>query len=167
MLTELHWVDGPWPGKLALTARPRGGDWLADEMAHWRNAGVDTVVSLLEADEELDLGLAKEASEAHAHGMRFKSLPIPDRQVPNSDTHFANLIDELDSELTAGRNVAVHCRQGVGRTGLVAGCLLVLKGFEPGNAMSRLSDARGIEIPETEAQRHWIDHYAKIFSSAR
>jgi len=39
MLTELHWVDGPWPGRLAVAARPRGGDWLAvpekEEQGRW------------------------------------------------------------------------------------------------------------------------------------
>jgi len=47
MGTELYWVGGPWPGKLALASRPRGGDWVEDEMADWRRAGIDTVLSLL------------------------------------------------------------------------------------------------------------------------
>ena len=46
--TELHWVNGPWPGKLALSARPRDGGWLEDEIANWRRSGIDTVLSLLE-----------------------------------------------------------------------------------------------------------------------
>jgi hypothetical protein len=28
MNPKLYWVDGPWPGKLAISARPRGGGWL-------------------------------------------------------------------------------------------------------------------------------------------
>ena len=82
VLTELHWVDGPWAGKLALAARPRGGEWLEDEMTQWHSEGIDTVVSLLEEAEEWDLGLASEAVEARAQGMTFKSVPIGDRQVP-------------------------------------------------------------------------------------
>jgi len=46
MATQLQWVDTSWPGKLALTSRPRGGGWLAEEMAAWRRAGIDVVVSL-------------------------------------------------------------------------------------------------------------------------
>jgi len=57
MPTNLYWADGPWPGKLALAARPRGGDWLEDEIAAWRKAGADTVLSLLTPDEEQDLDL--------------------------------------------------------------------------------------------------------------
>jgi hypothetical protein len=53
--TELHWVEGAWPGKLAMAARPRGGDWLQDELADWRRSGVNTVFSLLTEEEEHDL----------------------------------------------------------------------------------------------------------------
>ena len=49
--TELHWVDGPWPGKLAMAARPRGGEWLQDELEGWRLAGVHTILSLLTPEE--------------------------------------------------------------------------------------------------------------------
>ena len=52
MKAELSIVDGPWPGRLAIVPRPRGGDWLEDEVRAWREAGVDIVVSALEADEE-------------------------------------------------------------------------------------------------------------------
>jgi hypothetical protein len=49
--TNLYWVDGPWPGKLALAARPRGGDWLGDEVVSWKRNGVDAVLSLLTPEE--------------------------------------------------------------------------------------------------------------------
>jgi protein-tyrosine phosphatase len=162
MWTELHWVEGPWPGKLALTARPRGGDWLEEEMAAWRRAGIDIVLSLLTPEEEQDLDLLQEAQEAKALGIKFYSLPIPDRQVPNSESEVSAILDRLDADLTAGKNIAVHCRQGVGRTGLVAACLLVAKGVTPEAAVKTLSAARGTPVPETVEQRRWIDHYAAV-----
>ena len=165
--TKLHWVDGPWVGRLGLAARPRGGEWLADEMRHWSGSGVDTLVSLLQEFEEHDLGLENEGTEARAEGMRFKSLPIVDREVPDSAGRFTESLDELDRELGAGRNVVLHCRQGVGRTGLVAACLLLLRGFEPEAAISRLSEARGVAVPETAEQRRWIEQFAGTLLAAR
>ena len=94
------------------------GDWLADEMHFWKGSGVDTVVSLLEREEEGVLGLAQEGYEAEAHGMRFRQLPIVDRQVPDRRVEFSLALDDLDRELSGGRTVVLHCRQGVGRTGL-------------------------------------------------
>ena len=90
--TKLHWVEGPWRGKLALAARPRGGDWLPDELANWQREGVDTVFSLLTDQEEQDLDLSQERAEATAHGLAFYSYPIPDREVPASEAQLANAL---------------------------------------------------------------------------
>jgi protein-tyrosine phosphatase len=166
MWTELHWVEGPWPGKLALAVRPRGGDWLEDELASWRKAGVDTVLSLLTADEEKELDLQLEAGQVKELGMRFRSLPIADREVPRSEAKLAAALEELDADLSAGKNAVIHCRQGIGRTGLVAACLLVTKGLSSGAAVSSVSAARGSPVPETEEQRRWIDHYAATLAGA-
>lgn len=160
MSTQLYWVDGPWTGKLALAARPRGGDWLEDEVAGWRKAGINTILSLLTSDEEQDLDLKNEGLEVKRRGMKFVSFPIQDRQVPGSQTQMVAALENLEADLSAGKNVVIHCRQGIGRTGLVAACLLVTKGLSSGAAISTLSAARGTPIPETEEQRRWIDHYA-------
>lgn len=77
MTSQLYRVDGPWPGTLVIAARPRGGDWLHDEVAAWKGAGVHSVVSLITRDEEQDLDLNSEASEAARQGLAFLSLPIP------------------------------------------------------------------------------------------
>jgi protein-tyrosine phosphatase len=167
MWTELYWVDGPWPGKLALASRPRGGDWLDEEMAGWRRAGIDTLLSLLTPEEEQDLDLKCEAQEAKARGMKFLSLPIPDRQVPNSESEVSVVLDRLDADLSAGKNVVVHCRQGIGRTGLVAACLLITKGLTPDGAIKSVSVARGNPVPETTEQRRWIDHYAAVLAGTK
>ena len=124
----LHWVNGPWRGKLALASRPRGGEWLDDEMASWQRDGIDMVLSLLTPEEEQALDLAAEAGAAQARGMGFISLPIPDRQVPDSEAGVTTVVEGAGSALSSGKNIAVHCRLGVGRTGLIAACLLISKG---------------------------------------
>ena len=86
MGTRLYWVKGPWPRKLALAARPRGGDWLEDEVVDWRRSGVDAILSLLTPGEERDFGLEQEGPQAKAQATEFTSFPIADRQVPGSET---------------------------------------------------------------------------------
>ena len=160
MSTALHWLNVSLPGKLALAARPRGGDWLEDEAVAWQRAGISAVVSLLTPEEVHELELENESRAAKAAGMNFISFPIEDRQVPASEVDLSRLLEELDRYLKSGKNVVVHCRQGIGRTGLVAACLLVTQGVGPIEAVSRLSAARGLPIPETEEQRQWIDDFA-------
>ena len=166
MPKEIYWLDGAWPGTLAVGSRPRGGDWLKDDIANWKRARVNAVLSLLTPEEERDFDLNDEAGEVRTQGMEFTSFPIPDRQVPRSEAKWADVLEEVARALSAGKNVLVHCRQGIGRSGLVAACLLVKKGMSPGAAMDSVSAARGIPVPETAEQRDWIDHYHYAVASA-
>jgi protein-tyrosine phosphatase len=160
MPKELYWLDGSWPGRLAVGPRPRGGDWLKDDIAGWKRADVNAVLSLLTPEEERDLDLRGEAGEVTTQGMDFTSFPIPDRQIPRSEAKWSEVLEKVARDLSRGKNVLVHCRQGIGRSGLVAACLLVKKGMSPGAAVESVSAARGMPVPETEEQRDWIDHYA-------
>jgi protein-tyrosine phosphatase len=160
MFTELFWIDGPWPGRLAISPRPRGGDWLEEEMKAWRRAGIDAVVSLLTPEEAADLNLEQEQLHSEANGIEFYSLPIADRSVPASDRDAAQLIGKLDAALGRGKRVAVHCRQGIGRSALIAAGLLIEQGFSPEEAIHRVSRARHAVTPETPEQRAWIDSFA-------
>lgn len=166
MFTELYWIDGPWPGRLAISARPRGGDWLEEEMRAWRRAGLDTVVSLLTPEEAEDLGLLQEREVCRKNGIEFLSLPIVDRSIPTLDTKIANLFEKIEAALAQGKNVDVHCRQGVGRSGLVAASLLVARGTRPEVAVDQVGKARHIAVPETPEQRTWIDAFAATLTPA-
>src|SRR5208337_3070986 len=114
MFTELYWIDGPWPGRLAVSPRPRGGEWLADEMKGWRASGLDTVVSLLTPDEVIDLALQEESHSCRNNSLKFVSFPITDRSVPTSHSEAARLIEQIDSDLSRGTKIVIHCRQGLG-----------------------------------------------------
>jgi protein-tyrosine phosphatase len=165
--TKLYWVDGPWLGKLAMAARPRGGEWLEDEISDWQRQGVNTVLSLLTPEEQQELNLVNEAAQAKAHRMAFLAFPIRDRQVPDSENSLTRVLEQVDRELSPGRNVIVHCRQGIGRVGLVVACLLLTKGLNTEMALSRLAAARGVPLPETPEQRRWIDHYAAALATTK
>jgi protein-tyrosine phosphatase len=161
MRTELYWIKNPWPGRLAILPRPRGGDWLEDEVRAWRQADVDIVVSLLTPDEVADLDLAEEKELCRMNGIEFISFPIADRGVPSSRKAAMDLARKLEKALAEGKNVAIHCRQGIGRSALIAASVLVLSGLDPETACQRLGAARGCTVPETTAQQQWIEELAR------
>jgi protein-tyrosine phosphatase len=99
--------------------------------------------------------------------MEFYSLPIVDRSVPSSDAEAARLLAEMEEALNRGKNVAIHCRQGVGRAGLIASTLLVETGVNPSDAVLRVSAARHAPVPETAEQRAWIDSFAATLNRQR
>jgi protein-tyrosine phosphatase len=160
MWKDLYWLNGSWPGKLAVAPRPRGGDWLADDIATWKREGINAVLSLLTPDEEREMGLRGEAGEVKTQGMEFISFPIPDLQIPRSEAKWAELLERVALALSSDKNVLIHCRQGIGRSGLAAACLLVKKGMSPGAAVESASAARGLSVPQTPEQREWIEQYA-------
>jgi len=159
--TPLHWVDGIAPARLALSARPRGGEALADEMAAWRRAGVDVVVSLLQADEARRLELRDESAACRAAGMAFRSLPIVDHGLPASAKEVDAFVAELADVLRQGHAVAIHCFAGIGRTGMVAACVLHRLGVPAPELFHRLSRARGISMPDTAAQADWVERFVE------
>ncbi len=166
MTTKLYWIPGPWQGKLAVALRPRGGDWLEDEAAAWRRAGLDVMVSMLEREEAGQLGLASEGEAAAQNGIRFLSFPTADRGVPGSMLEVQALLREVTGELEAGRSVAVHCRQGIGRSGLIAIGALIVSGVDLDEAIETVSAARGLPVPETESQLQWLREFQKLNLSA-
>jgi protein-tyrosine phosphatase len=165
MKTELYWVPGPWPGRLAMMPRPRGGDWLEVEVQSWRRSGVDLILSLLTPDEIAEFGLSDEADLSAANAIQFDSLPIADRSVPSSRAAFTKAVTGVVEQLGNGKTVAVHCRQGIGRAPLIAIGALVLSGIDPEAAIQRVSAARGSPVPETPEQRRWILDLAKSLAA--
>lgn len=96
---NIYWASGPWRGRLGIGPRPRGNDWLEDDLTQWRRAGIDAIVSLLTRDEEQNLGLINEATAAQHRGMTFISYPIPDLQVPASRQQFSIVLNTIDAAL--------------------------------------------------------------------
>ena len=160
-------IDGPWRGRLAILARPRGGDWLQDEIRAWGRSGFHVIVSLLTPEETNELELTGEADRCRSEGIEFVSFPIPDRGVPASRGDTLHLIKSVEALLLAGKAVGIHCRQGIGRSGLIAACLLVSSGVRADAAFSRLKEARGLPIPETDEQRTWVDAFAPELAGAK
>ena len=165
MRAEVYWVPGPWPGHLGIVPRPRGRDWLADEVRSWREAGISMVASLLTPDEVSELGLEEEALLCQEEGLEFRALPIPDRGLPPSRAGITSLVSNLEKALESGHDVAVHCRQGVGRSALVAASVLVAAGETPDQAFRKVEKARGVPVPDTGAQRHWVEEFAETIAA--
>ena len=135
-------------------ARPRAGDWFEDEVENWRTAGVQVVVSLLEREEENELGLEAEADLCRSRGIDFVSFPIADRGVPTDPKAATELAHRLGR---SDRAIAIHCRAGIGRSSLVAALVLTHRGVKSDIAFSLIQAARGVAVPDTEQQRDWIN----------
>ena len=124
-------------GKLSIMAKPIGGEWLEDSIQGLKQLQIDKVISLLEPH---------------------------DRGLP-STIKAVNLAKQLYVELEAGKHLVIHCRAGIGRTGIMAGAVLVAGGIHPETALQMISQARGVKVPDTDEQEAWLlklPNYLKV-----
>ena len=156
MRAELYWICKVGAGRLATMPRPRGGDWLSAELRSLREQGVDIVLSLLRSEEEVELDIVEEKSLCAENELVFRSFPIVDRAVPESRPAVLELANSLLQELQSGKNVAIHCRAGIGRASLIAACVLKLHGVDVDEAFEMISRARGFAVPDTPDQHRWV-----------
>ena len=156
MRAEIYPIAGVPVGRLAIMPRPRAGDWLSDEVASWQRAGLAVIVSLLEDGEIAELGLEQESALCEQTGLVFLRFPIPDRGIPVSRDRFSALVTSLVEHLRQGRGVGIHCRIGVGRSALVAACVLAVSGVPLESAWLSIQHARGLSVPDTPEQRQWV-----------
>jgi deazaflavin-dependent oxidoreductase (nitroreductase family) len=148
-----------------------GGHWsrdLATDVAALKDWGADVVVTLVE-DHELELLKVPQLGQAvQASGMEWRHAPIPDMHAP--DERFEALWPTLAAELTEilgrGGRVVVHCRAGLGRTGVVAALLAIELGDIPAQAIRRVRATRR-RVIETPGQKRYVTAYRPASRPAR
>ena len=95
-------------------------------------AGVRTFVDLTEPHELFPYAphLAARCARLGVDpaAVAYHNFPIRDRGLPESVEFVRGILEVLRENEERGRICAVHCRGGIGRTGLVVGCWLVEAG---------------------------------------
>jgi len=135
------------------------GPWnrdLVTDLQAIRDWGASTIVTLIEEHEFNLLGLADfEANVSSA--FRWHWLPVEDGGVPDVgfESRWAVAGAELRGRLVAGERLLVHCRAGLGRTGVVAARLLVEFGMTPRRALIAVRRARAGTV-QTTLQEHYV-----------
>jgi protein-tyrosine phosphatase len=163
------------PGRIGMTFAPGKKDvgiearWdrdLATDLDAIRAAGGQTLVSLIEPREFELLEIPDLPRRAEEAGLRWEGFPIRDGWVPESMPAFLALADRLLDEVAAGRTVVLHCRGGLGRTGLLAATMLVRLGRSPRDAAVAVRAARPGTL-ETAAQVRYLDDVAVAAGTKR
>jgi ADP-ribosylglycohydrolase len=97
----------------------------------------------------------------------YRRFPIVDHGLPGSPEVMDEIVAAIDADLAAGRRVYLHCRAGIGRTGMAVGCYLIHKGLDGPAALDKLQElwqrsARSKtwpSVPETEAQIRYLSEW--------
>ncbi len=138
-------MTGPWDRNLRVDLRA---------IADW---GASALVTLMEAHELEHLGVPDLGDQTQAAGLTWLHLPIRDVSIPGPafETAWQAAGAALRQRLGDGERIVIHCRGGLGRTGLVATRLLVELGEPPAEALARVRAARPGAV-ETREQEQYV-----------
>lgn len=156
MRPQIYEVELIGSGSLSVMAKPVSGEWIEDEFIGISELGINRIVSLLETHEARELGLGDEKALAEKNNIEFISYPIKDRSLPVSIKDFLDFTKKLYQDTANGIHTVVHCRAGIGRTGIVAAGILLHCAYEPIEALKHVSGKRGVEMPDTQEQTDWV-----------
>jgi protein-tyrosine phosphatase len=145
----------PCPGRWREAPEDRGGEAVARDLGRLAAAGAVGLLSLVEA-EELPGGRDGYAAAVAAAGLLWAHLPIRDFGTPDADFSDGWRDLALLERLSTGENWAIHCRAGLGRTGLVASRLLIEAGSAPAAAIARIRREHAAGAVETQAQSDYL-----------
>ena len=154
---ELYVVCCTAPGFLGIMPHPAPPPRLSNALQALRSGGVELLVTLLEDHECKQLGLGFLARECARQGIEHLAHPVEDMAMPTDAAAFAALALDLKHRFLAGTGIAVHCRAGIGRSGLLAASVLVALGKSTSEAFAEVSRARGATVPEVPAQGRWLE----------
>lgn len=142
----------------ALPGRP-ALEPAVDELARWP---ASAVVTLMESRELEMLGLGHLPDVIRGRIPLWLHLPIRDGDIPDrrwmDDWRLARLV--IAALLAEGRNVALHCLAGVGRTGTVAALCLADAGAARGrDAIDHVRALHTVHAAETPEQEAFVEDY--------
>ena len=146
-------------GTITMMPKPVGGTQLASYVEFLKSKNIDVLVSLLQFDEMNNFLLVNEGFKCETVGIEFINFQIKDHDVPQFFVPFNHLVEKLSSDLQQGKNIAIHCYAGIGRTGMLAASLLIKTGMQIDEALIGLSKVRGLRVPETIQQITWLHHH--------
>lgn len=159
----------PLPGRLGMTFAPgkcnvgMHADWqrnLKQDLTRLSQYyQVDRLITLLEGPELKQLRIPELFEQIQQQGMQTYWFPIPDFGTPASMTGLIQLVEEILADLAAYQTVVIHCRAGLGRSGLVAASCLVAIGYTPSEAFKQVRKAR-LGSVETAAQEEYVVKFA-------
>jgi protein-tyrosine phosphatase len=149
-------------GRLGITILPGRRDRgrsLERDLAALKGLGTSVVVSLVTDDELAEFGVSELPIALRELGIECLRLPLLDQRAGNLE-EVGGAVDEIVARCRAGQTVVVHCVGGLGRSGMVAACVLVAGGLLPADAMAQVRKYRSLRAVETLIQEEFVERFA-------
>lgn len=152
-------------GSILFTPCPGTKDVdLATSLDQLKQAGAVAIVTLMQGEEMERHGVQALPELCQQKDLLWFHFPVADDSAPADAFAHAWQRDkqQVHALLDQGKTIALHCKGGSGRTGLVAAQILYERGVEQGQVFERVQALR------PQALRHAVqaDYIQRLFSSA-
>lgn len=136
---DLHWLTD----ELAV-----GGRFPIERAAHLANRfAIRAIVDLRQED-------CDDRDRLSACSIDLLHLPTPDFEPASPDMLDCG-VQFVRARLARGEKVLIHCQQGIGRSALLALCVLVDEGWQPLDALVHAKDRRECVSPSRLQYEGW------------
>ena len=150
-------------GRLIFTPCPGSKETsVAEALGTLQAAGAEALITLMPAA-ELERNQAFELPAlCAARELEWFHLPVADEAVPLADFAAAweQARERIQALLGAGRSVAIHCKGGSGRTGLIAARILIDRGLPRAEAVAMVQTLRPKAI-QHPAHVAWLAQFGQ------
>ena len=136
---------------------------LTTSVTQLKDAGAQAIVTLM-YDAEMNKNEAEDLPQVcDAQGIKWFQLPILDDDAPNEDfaAAFKSNLDDMLSILRNQGTIAVHCKGGSGRTGLVIGLLMFELGYDKADIIKQVQKVRPKAL-SNPVQLSFFNEYQKV-----
>ena len=152
----------------AFPGRTAQDDFSIEEMQrvldYLENQNCDFFISLVQ-DQEFEEFCSKSVfvEELMRRPLTWLHFPILDMGVPDKDmwSKLDNFRPSFVNSFKSGNSIAIHCKGGLGRSGMIAAMILFDLGFTPQDAIDHVRSFRAGAI-ETKAQEKFIKSLCKV-----
>jgi len=133
--------------------------WLTDQLAlgacfPMERAGDLAAVHAIRAVVDLRAEACDDKAALSAAGIELLHLPTPDLE-PATHGHLERGVAFVRERVRRGDKVLVHCQHGIGRSALLALCVLVDDGWQPLEALAHAKDLRAVVSPSQSQYEGW------------
>lgn len=159
-----YWVV---PGRLLVGEHPgsRSRAEALDRLRRFLESGITCFIDLTAADETPAYEMLLPFETPTGLRVEYLREPILDHGVPAERETMGRILAMIDGALDAGHSVYVHCRAGIGRSSMAAGCWLAER--NPGGGAAALDELADFWrqssrssvwpcVPETEEQTEFV-----------
>lgn len=155
-LFKIHHIN---KAELYIASKPNTAFGLENEIKTLGSNKENVVLcSLLTKKEIVKYNLDLEKKICELNKIAFTHLEITDESIPGY-VEFKNLILILLKKSKTNEHIIIHCKHGIGRSGMVAVAMLLHHGYNLKDACQLATKARGYDVPQSKSQRKLLSFY--------